>query len=90
MIAPSMDCSRATVCPHGSVFGVVQQPEALLLQLVRCDLDGVGVRDLELDAGLRHRRLNGPVRRAKARLRSLSQGPDAEGLVQPSMSSLCR
>src|ERR1700741_1712034 len=31
---------------------VVQQREALLLQLVRCDLDGVGVRDLELDAGL--------------------------------------
>src|SRR6478672_13648368 len=56
---------------------VVQQREALLLQLVRCDLDGVGVRDLELDASLRHRPLNWPVRRAKARLRSLSQGPDA-------------
>ncbi|MDT5347859.1 MAG: hypothetical protein QOH91_1146, partial [Mycobacterium sp.] len=68
---------------------VVQQREAPLLQLVRCDLDGVGVRDLELDAGLRHRPLNWPVRRAKARLRSLSQGPDAEDL-QPSMSSLCR
>src|SRR5262245_38904623 len=60
---------------------VVQKREALLLQLVCCDLDGAGVRDLELDAGLRHRQLNWPVRRAKARLRSLSEGPDAEGLA---------
>src|SRR5712671_4702453 len=44
---------------------VVEQREALLLQLVRCDLDGLSVRDLELDA----------------RLCSLSQGPDPEGLA---------
>src|SRR5258706_13574530 len=51
---------------------VVEQREALLLQLVR---------DLELDARLWHRPLHWPVRRAEARLRSLSQGPDPEGLA---------
>src|SRR5258708_23106946 len=60
---------------------VVEQREALLLQLVRCDLDGLSVRDLELDARLWHRPLHWPVRRAEARLRSLSQGPDPEGLA---------
>src|SRR5450756_2870367 len=60
---------------------VVEQREALLLQLVRCDLDGLSVRDLELDARLWHRPLHWPVRRAEACLRSLSQGPDPEGLA---------
>src|SRR5258708_33932333 len=60
---------------------VVEQREALLLQLGRCDLDGLRVRDLELDARLWHRPLHWPVRRAEARLRSLSQGPDPEGLA---------
>src|SRR6478609_3478563 len=44
---------------------LVQQREALLLQLVRTDLDGVSVGDLELEAGLR----------------SLRQWPDAEALT---------
>jgi len=60
---------------------VVEQREALLLQLVRCDLDGLSVRDLELDARLWHRPLHWPVRRAEACLRSLSQGPGPEGLA---------
>src|SRR6267143_3028570 len=34
---------------------VVEQREALLFQLVRCDLDGLSVRDLELYARLWHR-----------------------------------
>ena len=68
---------------------VVEQREALLLQLVRCGLDGLRISDLELDARLWHRPLRWPVRRAEARLRSLSQGQTPKDL-QPSMSSLCR
>src|SRR5712691_11772506 len=60
---------------------VVEQREALLLQLVRCDLDGLSVRDLELDARLWDRPLHWPVRGAEARLRSLRQGPDPEGIT---------
>src|ERR1035441_5296310 len=60
---------------------VVEQREALLLQLVRCDPDGLSVRALDLDARLWPRPLHWPVRRAEARLRSLSQGPDPEGLA---------
>src|ERR1700689_2878499 len=59
----------------------VEQREALLLQFVRCALDGLSVRDLELEARLRHGPFRGPVRRAEARLRGLSQGPDPEGLA---------
>src|SRR6266511_2111310 len=39
------------------------------------------VRDLELDARLRHRSIRWPVRGAEAGLCSLSQGPDAEALT---------
>src|SRR5260370_4208563 len=60
---------------------VVEQREALLLQLARCDLDGLRVRDLELDARLWHRPLHWPVRRAEAPLRSLSQSPAPQGLA---------
>jgi hypothetical protein len=60
---------------------LVEQREALLLQLVRSGLDGVSVRDLKLDTRLWHRSLSWPVSRAEARLRSLSQGLDAEVLA---------
>src|SRR5258708_7129633 len=60
---------------------VVQQREALVLQLVRSDPDGVSVRGLEIDPRLRHRPLHWPVRRAEARPCSLGQGPDPEGLA---------
>ena len=60
---------------------LVQQREALLLQLVRTDLDGVSVGDLELDAGLRHRSISWPIGSAEARLRSLRQWPDTEALT---------
>jgi len=59
----------------------VQQREALVLQLVCSDLDGVRVRNLELDARLRYQTISRPVRGAEAGLRSLSQRPDAEGLT---------
>src|SRR5260370_21792173 len=60
---------------------VVEQREALLLQLVRCDLDGLSVRDLEFDARLWHRPFHWPVRRSEARPPSLGQGPSPEGLA---------
>ena len=60
---------------------LVQQREALLLQLVRTDLDGVSVGDLELDARLRHRSISWPIGSAEAGLRSLRQWPDAEALT---------
>jgi len=53
---------------------VVEQREALLLQLVRHDLHGVSIRDLELDAHRRPRPLTWPVTGTDAGLRSLSQG----------------
>jgi hypothetical protein len=50
---------------------LVHQRVALFFQLVRSDLDGVSVRDLELDARLRHRSIGWPVRGAEAGLCSL-------------------
>ena len=37
---------------------LVQQREAHVFQLVRSDLDGVNIGDLELDARLRHRSIS--------------------------------
>jgi hypothetical protein len=59
----------------------VQQREPLLFQVVRSDLDGVNIGDLELDAHLRQRSISWPVRGSEAGLGSLSQGPDAEALT---------
>ena len=60
---------------------LVQQREALLLQLVRTDLDGVSVGDLELDARLRHRSISWPFGSAEAGLRSLRQWSHAKTLA---------
>jgi hypothetical protein len=60
---------------------LVQQREALLLQLVRTNLDGVSVGDLELDARLRHRSISWPIGSAEAGLCSLRQWPDADALA---------
>jgi hypothetical protein len=54
-IAPSTDCSRATVCPHGSARAPVQQLEAVVTQFLRRGLDRIGILDFEFDAGLGHR-----------------------------------
>ena len=81
MIAPSLDCSRATVCPHGSVRASWSSVKPFSFNSSAATWTVVSVRDLELDARLRHRPLHWPVRRAEARLRSLSQRPDPEGLA---------
>jgi len=70
--------SSDRLSPRGTCL--VWQREASVLQLVRSDLDGANVRDLELDARPRHRTTDRPDRRAAPGLRSLSQRPDAEGL----------
>jgi hypothetical protein len=46
----------------------------------RCG-DGLGIGQLELDAGLRDRMFCGPVRAAEASLRGLRQRPDPEVLA---------
>jgi hypothetical protein len=80
MIAPSLDCSRATVCPHGSVRASWSSVKPVSFNSSAAAWT-VSVRDLELDDRLWHRPLHWPARRAQARLRSLSQGPDPEGLA---------
>src|SRR6266496_2715426 len=60
---------------------VVQQSEALVLQLVGSGLDGVGVGNLELDARLGYRPIIWPLRRAEAGSRSFGQRPDPERLA---------
>lgn len=80
MIAPSMDCSRATVCPHGSVCAWCSsvKPFSFNSSAATWTVSASATSNSTLAW---HRPLNWPVRRAKARLRSLSQGPDAEGLA---------
>jgi hypothetical protein len=56
----------------------VKEREPLLAQLLRGGLHAVGVRDLELDARLRHRSILWPLRGAEARLCSLGERPNAE------------
>jgi len=48
-IAPSGDCSLATVCPHGSVRAGVQQREPRLLEFLRGRFHRRRVRNVELD-----------------------------------------
>ena len=60
---------------------MVQQLEALSLELGGCSLDGRGVGDLELDAGLGDRTVLWPLPGAEAGLRSLRQRPDTEMLA---------
>jgi len=59
----------------------VEQLVAGLLELPRRRADCRGVRDVELDADLRHGPLNWPLRRPEARLGGLGQRPDTEGLA---------
>ena len=78
MMAPSLDCSRATVCPHGSVRASCSSVKPLSFNSSAATWT---VSAFELDARLRHGPLCWPVRRAEARLGSLSQRPDPEGLA---------
>src|SRR5690349_9752873 len=59
----------------------VEKGEPLLGQFLGSDPHAVGVRDLELDACLRHRSVRRPFRGAEAGLRSLAERPDAEAVA---------
>jgi len=59
----------------------VEKGEPVLGQFLGCDPHAIGVRDLELDARLRHRSVRRPFRGAEAGLRSLAERPDAEALA---------
>jgi hypothetical protein len=65
-IAPSGDCSLATVCPHGSVRAGVQQREPRLLEFLRGRFHRRRVRNVELDTHLRHQPLRRPLRSPRA------------------------
>ena len=66
MTHPSIDCNRATVWPHRLRPRIVQQLEALRLQLLGRGLHRVGVGDLELNRDLGNRAARGPVEPAMA------------------------
>jgi|SRR5579875_1580094 len=59
----------------------MQQLIAGLLEFACCGVDRVGVRDVKLDADLRHRPLARPFRRSEASLGGLRQRSDPEGLA---------
>ena len=59
----------------------MEKGEPVLGQFLGCDPHAIGVRDLELDARLRHRSVRRPFRGTEAVLRSLTERPDAEALA---------
>lgn len=78
MIAPFGGLEPGDRLAPGLGVRLVKEGEALVLELLCCELHAVRVGDFELDADLRYRSINRPFRDSETGLRSLCERPDAE------------